>query len=176
MINLLLTIKINKKEDSAKLRSLRAKNLLVCQRVLRAYVLKCQRVLRAYVLTCLRTLRAYMLSCQRANASWVLTCSRVNVPSSITLTLFIYNPNLWIRENVQCIFVWQLYPDFVVLLFIFTSFDTTSLILLVKIISSQSKVTNSGGLMLVCRWASINDPVQNKFRSIIHLLSQHLLA
>ena len=40
----------------------------------------------------------------------------------------------------------------------------------------QLKVTNSGGLMLVCRWASVNDLVQNKFRSIIHQLSQHLLA
>ena len=29
--------------------------------------------------------------------------------------------------------------------------------------------------MLVCRWAKVNDLVQNKFRSIIHLLSQHLL-
>ena len=81
-----------------------------------------------------------------------------------------------IRENVKCILVLQLYPDFVVLLFIFTSFNTTPLTLLVKIISSQLKVTNSGGLMLVCRWASVNDPAQNKFRSIIHLLCQHLLA
>ena len=69
MINLLLTIKINKKEDSAKLRALRAKNVLVCQRVLRAYVLKCQRASRAYVLTCLRALSFYLLTCQRANAS-----------------------------------------------------------------------------------------------------------
>ena len=30
--------------------------------------------------------------------------------------------------------------------------------------------------MLVCRWASVNDLVQNKFRSIIHLLSYDLLA
>ena len=81
-----------------------------------------------------------------------------------------------IRENVQCILVLQLYPDFVAPLFMFTSFNTKPLILLVKIISSQLKATNSGGLMLVCRWASVSDPVQNKFRSIIHLLSQHLLA
>ena len=40
-------------------------------------------------------------------------------------------------------------------------------------ITSQLKMANSGGL--VCRWASVNDLVQNKFRSIIHLLSQHLL-
>ena len=37
-----------------------------------------------------------------------------------------------ISENVQCTLVLQLYPDFVVLLFIFTSFNTTPLILLVK--------------------------------------------
>ena len=83
-------------------------------------------------------------------------------------------------ENVQCIFVLKLYPDFVVLFFIFTSFNITRVILLVKIIkfeiASQLKVTNSGALMLVCRWASVNDLVQSKFRSIIHLLSQHLLA
>ena len=80
-----------------------------------------------------------------------------------------------IWENVQCKLVLQLYPDFAALFFSFTSFNTTPLILLVKIISTQLKVTNSGGLMLVCRWTSVNDPVQNKFRSIIHLLSQHLL-
>ena len=83
-------------------------------------------------------------------------------------------------ENVQCILVLQLCPDFFILFFIFTSFNTTALILLVKIILIRScrslKVTNSGGLMLACRWASVNDLVQNKFRSIIHLLSQHLLA
>ena len=80
------------------------------------------------------------------------------------------------RENVQCILVLQLYPAFVVLLFMFTGFNTKPLILLVKIISSQLKATNSGGLMLVCRWANVNDQVQNKFRPLIHLLSQHLLA
>ena len=37
-------------------------------------------------------------------------------------------------------------------------------------------VTNSVGLMLVSWWAGINSLVQNKFRSTIHLLSQHLLA
>ena len=42
--------------------------------------------------------------------------------------------------------------------------------------ASQLKVNNSGGLMLVCKWASVNDIVQNNFRSIIHLLSDHLLA
>ena len=52
--------------ESAKLRALRAINVLVNQRALRAYVLTCQRALRAYVLTCLRALRAYVLC--------VLTC------------------------------------------------------------------------------------------------------
>ena len=37
-------------------------------------------------------------------------------------------------------------------------------------------MTNSDGLMLVCRWAGVNALVQNKFRSTVHLLSQHLLA
>ena len=38
--------------ESAKLRALRAKIVLPCQRVLRAYLLTCQRALRAYVLMC----------------------------------------------------------------------------------------------------------------------------
>ena len=40
----------------------------------------------------------------------------------------------------------------------------------------SEKVTNSGGLMLMCRWAGVNALAQNKFRSTIHLLIQHLLA
>ena len=47
--------------------ALRAKNVLMCQRVLRAYVLMCQRALHAYVLTCQRALRPYVLTCQRAS-------------------------------------------------------------------------------------------------------------
>ena len=49
------------------MRALRAKNVLTCQRVLRAYVLKCQHALRAYVFTCQRAMRAYVLTCQRAS-------------------------------------------------------------------------------------------------------------
>ena len=30
--------------------------------------------------------------------------------------------------------------------------------------------------MLVCRWTSINDLIQNKLRSIIHILNHNLLA
>ena len=88
--------------ESAKLRALRAKNVLRCQRTLRAYVLTCQRALHAYVVTRLRALRAYVptclacsranvpcvlmcLTCSRAKMPCVLTCSCVSVPSSITL-------------------------------------------------------------------------------------------
>ena len=81
-----------------------------------------------------------------------------------------------IWEYVQCILVYQLWlcPDFVVQFFILISFSTMPLLLLVK--CEMWNVTNSGGLiMLVCRWASVNDLVQNKLSSIIHLLSQHLL-
>ena len=66
---------------------------------------------------------------------------------------------------------------FYCMFFVFSSFTPTPLTLLVKItlitfgIASQLKMTNSSGLMLVCRWASVNDLVQNKFRFIIHLLS-----
>ena len=48
------------------MRATRAKNVLTCQRVLRAYVLMCQRALRVYVLMCQRALRTYVLKCQRA--------------------------------------------------------------------------------------------------------------
>ena len=51
-------------KESAKLRALRAKNVLTCQRALRAYVLTCQRAFCAYVLTCQRALRASVLPCQ----------------------------------------------------------------------------------------------------------------
>ena len=50
--------------ESAKLRALRAKNVLACQLALRAYVLTCQRALCAYVLTCQCVLRAYVLTCE----------------------------------------------------------------------------------------------------------------
>ena len=44
-----------------------------------------------------------------------------------------------------------------------------------KLLVSE-KVTNSGGLILGCRWAGVNALAQNKFQSTIHLLSQHSLA
>ena len=86
-----------------------------------------------------------------------------------------------ILENVQCILILKLYPDFVVMFFIFNSFKTTWLIPLVNCLNSKSvggqlEVSNSGGIMLVCKWASVNDVVQNKFWSTIHVLSQLLLA
>ena len=86
-----------------------------------------------------------------------------------------------ISENVQCILILKLYPDFVVMFFIFNSFKTTWLIPLVNCLNSKSvggqlEVSNSGGIMLVCKWASVNDVVQNKFWSTIHVLSQLLLA
>ena len=40
----------------------------------------------------------------------------------------------------------------------------------------SEKVTNSGGLMLMCKWAEVNALAQNKFHSAIHLLIQNLLA
>ena len=70
--------------ESTKLRALRAKNVLTCQRAVRTYVLTCQSALRAYVLTCQRALGAYMLTCQHANVSCVLKCSRANVPCVLT--------------------------------------------------------------------------------------------
>ena len=37
-------------------------------------------------------------------------------------------------------------------------------------------MTNSGGLMRVCRWVGVNALIQKKFCSTTHLLSQHLLS
>ena len=57
-------------EACAKLRALRAKNVLTCQHALRAYVLTCLASSRgnvSCVLTCLRALRVYVLTCQRAS-------------------------------------------------------------------------------------------------------------
>ena len=63
-------------DESAKLRAMRAKNVLTCQRALCDYVLTCQRALRAYVFTCQHALRVYVLTCQRAFRAYVLTCQR----------------------------------------------------------------------------------------------------
>ena len=48
------------KRESAKLRALRAKNVLTCLRALPAYVLTC---LACYALTCQRALHPYVLTC-----------------------------------------------------------------------------------------------------------------
>ena len=63
-----------RKSKSAKLCALRAKNVLMCQCVLRAYVLTCQHVLRAHVLTCQRALRAHVLTCKRNLRAYLFTC------------------------------------------------------------------------------------------------------
>ena len=56
--------------ESAKLRALRARNMLACQRALRAHVPPCLACLLALVLGALR------VTCQRALLSYVLTCLR----------------------------------------------------------------------------------------------------
>ena len=71
--------------ESAKLRALSAKNVLACQRALRAYVPTCLECLRGHVPTYPVCLRAHVPMCISAYEPWVLTCSCVNVPSSITL-------------------------------------------------------------------------------------------
>ena len=68
------------KNESAKLRALRAKNVLTYQRALRAYVLTCSRTnvpcvltfSRANVSCVLMCSRAQMLTCQRALRAYVL--------------------------------------------------------------------------------------------------------
>ena len=83
-------INLNNDNESAKLRALRAKNVLTCQGALRAYVSTSQRALHAYVPTCLACLRANVscvptcLACLRAHVPCVLTCQR----ASFDVTIF----------------------------------------------------------------------------------------
>ena len=56
------------------------------------------------------------------------------------------------------------------------AFGKTYLTYLTSKLLDSEKVTNSGWLMLGCTWAGVNALAQNKFRSTVHLLSQHLLA
>ena len=62
--------------ESAKLHALRAKDVLTCQRALRAYVVTWKRAFHAYVLTWQHTLRAYFFTCQCALRAYALTCQR----------------------------------------------------------------------------------------------------
>ena len=86
---------------------------------------------------------------------------------------------LW--KNVKCILVSKLYLDFFVRLFHFHQFQYNvtntfgKTYLTSKLLVSQ-KVGNSGGLMLVCKWAGVKTLAQNKFHSPILLRSQYLLA
>ena len=59
----------------AKLRALRAKNVLMCQRALRAYVFACPAYFCAHVPTCF-----CVLTYSRAKVPCVVTCLRTNVP------------------------------------------------------------------------------------------------
>ena len=73
--------------ESAKLRALRAKNVIPCQRALCAYVPTCLRALCAYVLTCQRALRGYVLTCLvclRAHVPTCFACSRTHMPCVLT--------------------------------------------------------------------------------------------
>ena len=77
-------------KESAKLRALRAKNVLACQRALHAYVLTRSRANVPCVLTYSRANVPCVFTCSRANVPCVLTCqcvlrvtcSYVNVPAS----------------------------------------------------------------------------------------------
>ena len=49
--------------ETARLRAIRIKNVLMCQHANVPWVLTCSRALRAYVLTCSRALHPYVLTC-----------------------------------------------------------------------------------------------------------------
>ena len=73
--------------ESAQLRVLRGKNVLACQRALRASVpLLCLVCLRAHVSTCLACLCAQVpmcLACLHAHVPTCLTCLRAYVPTCL---------------------------------------------------------------------------------------------
>ena len=79
----------------------------------------------------------------------------------------------WYRSYTQ---------TFLFCFFIFTSFNATSLILLVKHIllryckSVKALLIQVGWANTCVQVAGVNALAQNKFRSTIHLLNQHLLA
>ena len=73
IINSAVTYRLFTIKKSAKLLTIRAKNLFTCQCALRAYVLTCQRSLRAYVPTHQRALHAYVFTCKRTFRAYVLT-------------------------------------------------------------------------------------------------------
>ena len=60
--------------ESAKLRALRAKKMLTCQRALRAYVPMCPARLPAYVPTCPAYLPAQVPTCFACLGEHVTTC------------------------------------------------------------------------------------------------------
>ena len=66
-------------KESAKLRALRAKNVLACQRALHAYVLTYSGANAPCAITCSRANVPCVLTCQCVLRA---TCSYVNVPTS----------------------------------------------------------------------------------------------
>ena len=77
-------------QEPAKLRALRAKNVLACQHPLRAYVLTCQRALHAFVFRCQRALCAYVLmflASERAQVPTCFACLSAHVPTCLACLL-----------------------------------------------------------------------------------------
>ena len=122
--------------ESCVLKCSRAKIpcILTCSCANEFSVLTCLRANKPCVLMCSRTKVSCLLTCSRANMSCVLTCARASVPYLLTCQSTLHTCVLlgktW--ENVQCILVLKFSPD--LSFFIFTSFNTTPLMLLVKII------------------------------------------
>ena len=90
----------------------------------------------------------------------------------------VYRYVYWNWSYTQTFLSWFFF--FFFFFFIFTSFNATPIILLVKVIlirnCSQWKMTNSGGLMLVCKWAGVNALVQiNSVLQFIYWASIYLL-
>ena len=75
-----------------------------------------------------------MFTCSCANVSCVLTCQRA-------LNVYVLLGKTW--ENVQCTLVSSLYPD-LSYFFIFTGFNTTPLMRLVKIILIRNRKSVEG--------------------------------
>ena len=107
--------------------------VLTCSHANVFCILKCSRASISCILTCSCANESSVLTCSHANMSCVLACARANVPYLLTCQSTLHTCVLFGKtwENVQCILVLKFSPDLSFL--IFTSFNKTSLMLLVKL-------------------------------------------
>ena len=129
--------------------------LKVCSHALRVYVLTCQHVLHAYMLSCQRVLQAhvpYVLTCQhplRAHALMSLAYLHTHMPMCLAylhahmpMCLMCFcAPGKNLGKFTIYFGIEVIHRLFLTCFFIFTSFNTAALILLVKILNSKLQIS-----------------------------------